>query len=345
MNNTNYNFKLPESLIANEPTGPRDSSRLFVYSTKTDEIMVDVFTNLEKYLPQNSLMVFNNTKVVPSSIELTKMIGGKVRVLFLFNKWKRDLTIKGVAENIYVGDILFIDHQKLVQVESKSEDEFTFKILVPVVDFLRIIDKRGHIALPKNINTTMSEELARSRYQAIFASKDSSIVSPTASLHFTDGVLKSLETKGIDKTFVTLHVGHVDFSDYDSTAFEKKSLHNEPISLSKESSLKINKAKAGNMHIVAVGSTALRLLESTADSILKGEEFEGESSNFIEEPYHFKIADTLITNFHLPNTPLLLLADAFLKDKKAKRNLIDLYEIAIKNKFKFHSFGDAMLIV
>lgn len=345
MNNQNYNFKLPESLIANEPTGPRDASRLFIYSTKTDEIIIDVFFNLEKYIPQNSLMVFNNTKVVPSSIELTKIIGGKIRVLFLFNKWKRDSIILGVAENLNIGDILFLDHQKVVQVESKLGDEFIFKILIPIADFLRTIDKRGHIALPKDINITMSEEMARSRYQAIFASKDSSIVSPTASLHFTDNVLRSLEIKGIDKTFVTLHIGHVDFSEYNSMAFEKKLLHSEPISLSKESSEKINKAKIDGKHVVAVGSTALRLLESTADSILKNEGFEGETSNFIEDPYHFKMADTLITNFHLPNTSLLLLADAFLKDKKAKRNLIDLYEIAIKNKFKFHSFGDAMLIV
>jgi S-adenosylmethionine:tRNA ribosyltransferase-isomerase len=140
---------------------------------------------------------------------------------------------------------------------------------------------------------------------------------------------------GIDKAFITLHAGRDN----------KLELYNEPISISKESSEKISKAKSEGKHIVAVGSTAIRLLESTADYILKGEAYDGETSILIKPPFSFKVADILITNFHLPNSRLLLLVDAFLEDKKSKRKVKDLYEIAIKDKFRFHSFGDAMLIV
>lgn len=338
-----YEFDLPKSLIANEPVEPRDKSRLFIYSTQTDEVIFDTFNNLSRYLPTNSVIIFNDTKVVPAVLALTKITGGTVNITFLFNEWHREMKIKGLPDKgISIGETLYYNHEKFIHVESQKDSEFTFTILVPLEKFLKVCDDHGHVSLPPYIHSNMPEEYVRLRYQAVFASREASVAAPTASLHFTPKVLQSLYEKGIEKEFVTLHVGRGTFAPVTEENIKTNTLYSEPIFLEKKVSERIISSKR---HVIAVGTTAMRLLETAAPSILKGEGFEGETNLFITPPFKFKIVDTFITNFHLPSTSLMMLVEAFLEFKGAKKSVVDLYKIAVKEEFRFYTFGDAMLIL
>ena len=171
------------------------------------------------------------------------------------------------------------------------------------------------------------------------------MAAPTASLHFTERVFESLKAKGVEIAYVTLHVGRGTFSPVNEEAMDSGKLHEEPIEIPLETAQKISAAKKEGRQVIAAGTTALRALESAADPILAGEAFSGETSIFIKPPFEFRIVDGLITNFHLPGTSLLMLVDAFLQSKGAKKSWKELYEMAIEEKFRFYSFGDAMLII
>lgn len=346
MNPQEYNYRLPPELVAHTPAEPRDSARLFVYSTKTDEIVLDTFVHLSRYLPEKSLLVFNDTRVVPARLELMKFTGGTVRILFLMNEWDKQGPVKGLPDRkLNVGDRLFFNHHDIIEVVGQQNEEFSFRLHISVDEFEKLCQTHGQTPLPPYIHTNLNEEEARSKYQTVFASKPASVAAPTASLHFTEGVLQSLVSKGVDKTSVTLHVGRGTFSPLTAESLRDKRLHPEPIQVGGESAEKILKAKQEKHMIVSAGTTATRTLEATAEYILKGEGYTGETSLMITPPYDFKIVDAMITNFHLSNTSLIMLVDAFLRYKGAKKTWHDLYDQAIAEKFRFYSFGDAMLII
>ena len=346
MNKHDYNYNLPRELIAHTPAEPRDSSRLLVYSTKTDEIVIDTFSHISRYIPAQSVLVLNDTKVVPARLELMKLTGGAVRVLFLINEWDRKGPIKGLPDRkLSVGDLLYFNHKAVLEVIIQHNEEFIFKLHVSAEEFEKMCTLHGKTPLPPYIRTTLNETEAREKYQTVFASNPSSVAAPTASLHFTDQVFRSLAAKGVERVNVTLHVGRGTFAPVTPEQIESKSLHTEPIQVSMESAQKIFSAKQAGRLIITSGTTATRTLEASADKLLKGEGYMGDTSLMIAPPYQFKIVDAMITNFHLPNTSLLLLVDAFLQSKGAKRTWRDLYERAIKEKFRFYSFGDAMLII
>ena len=354
MNPQEYNYRLPPELIAHTPAEPRDSARLFVYSTKTDEIVLDTFAHLSRYLPEKSLLVFNDTQVVPARLELMKLTGGTVRILFLMNEWRtvvradggQNELLKGLPDRkLTVGDRLFFNHRGIIEVVGQQNEEFSFRLHISVDEFEKLCQTHGQTPLPPYIHTSLNEEEARSKYQTVFASKPASVAAPTASLHFTDGVLQSLAAKGIDKTSVTLHVGRGTFSPLTAESVRDKRLHPEPIQVGSESAEKIKQAKLDRHTVVSAGTTATRTLEATAEYILKGDGYIGETSLMITPPYDFKIVDAMITNFHIPNTSLLMLLDAFLQYKGSKKTWRELYERAIQEKFRFYSFGDAMLII
>ena len=349
-----YNYKLPPELIAHTPAEPRDSARLLVYSTKTNEIVIDTFAHLARYIPEKSLLVFNDTQVVPARLELMKLTGGMVRILFLMNEWRTTVQgdgsqkeiIKGLPDRkLTVGDMLFFNHRGIIEVVGQQNEEFTFKLHIPADEFEKLCLAHGQTPLPPYIHTSLNETDARAKYQTIFASKPASVAAPTASLHFTEHVLQSLAEKGIDKASVTLHVGRGTFTPLTVESVRDKRLHAEPIQVSSESAEKIAHAKQDHHMIISAGTTATRTLEATADYILKGGGYTGETSLMIIPPYDFKIVDAMITNFHLPNTSLLMLVDAFLRYKGAKKSWRDLYDQAIREGFRFYSFGDAMLII
>ncbi|MDD5165161.1 MAG: tRNA preQ1(34) S-adenosylmethionine ribosyltransferase-isomerase QueA [Candidatus Pacebacteria bacterium] len=346
MKPSDYNYHLPEGLIAHTPAEPRDSARLLIYSTKTNEIVLDTFAHLARYIPSKALMVFNDTQVVPARLELMKLTGGTVRILFLVNEWDRQGVIKGLPDRkLTVRDQLYFNHHAILEVVDQHNEEFSFRLRISVEEFEKLCKSHGRTPLPPYIHTSLNEEEARTKYQTVFASKPASVAAPTASLHFTEQVLRSLIEKGVDRATVTLHVGRGTFASLTPESIQAKSLHSEPIQVSSESAMRILEAKNEGKIIVSSGTTATRTLEATADSILKGEGYTGETTLMITPPYDFKIVDAIITNFHLPNTSLIMLVDAFLQAKGAQVSWRDLYERAIKEKFRFYSFGDAMLII
>lgn len=350
MDISHYSYKLPEELIAHAPAEPRDSSRVLVYSTATDELALDVFANLARYIPSASVLVLNDTRVDPARIELTKLTGGSVRVLFLLNEWDGGSNILGLPDRkIVPGDTLFQDHKPVVRAVSNRNEEFAFKIVVPVDEFKRLIGQHGRTPLPPYIHSQMKEGETRAAYQTVFAhrpgDRPSSVAAPTASLHFTDTVLESLREKGVEEARVTLSVGRGTFAPVTGRDIERGSLHREPIRIEAGPARRIAAAKRERRQVVAAGTTAARLLEAAAEHILKGEGFDGSTDLMIAPPYSFKVMDALITNFHLPGTSLLMLVDAFMQFKGARRSWRDLYGLAIAERFRFYSFGDAMVIV
>lgn len=268
-----------------------------------------------------------------------------------------------------------VELKPLVKIVSQDKEEFTFELLVSPKEFETILFGHGRTPLPPYINSPLEEGEVRSRYQTIFAKNSifaqnlgrndnevfsgtqpspssqiiSSVAAPTASLHFTDKVFSSLTEKGIKRSFLTLHVGRGTFSPAITSA---KELHGEPVSILANSIKDIIEAKKEGRTIVAAGTTAVRALETAADFIETSAktnnlatDFSVTTKIFIKPPYDFKIVSSIITNFHLPNTSLLMLLDAFLKFRGAKRGWRELYEYAIKNKFRFYSFGDVMIVI
>lgn len=345
---TRYDYKLPTELIATEPVSPRDSSRLFVYDTSTDIVVFDIFKNVSKYLPQGSLMVFNDTKVLPARLFLTKETGGKVQVLLAINELRAgDTLLRGIVDRrIDIGDRLYFEQGEYLEVMRQEEQSFYFSLRVPVSELLSLLMREGRTPIPPYIkDIKLSEDELRTRYQSILAKDGTSIAAPTASLHFTDDVLTSLEKQEIERTTVTLHVGAGTFAPLSEENFRTNTLFTEYCSVTTKTAECVNRAIHDGRTVIPVGSTALRTLESfaTTDGLLAS----GDRGTdiFIYPPYTFKIASGLITNFHVPKSSLMLLVDAFLKHKRTRRDIMDLYTIAIREKFRFYSFGDAMLIL
>ena len=393
-----FDYYLPPESIAKQPAVPRDYSRLFVYDTKTNEIVFDKFYNLDKYLPKKSFLVMNDTKVLPARVEMKKATGGKVRVLFLVNEImsSSQYQVLSIEQNtirifvdrkVDVGDKLFFNSQYFVTVTAQEEHIFTVQFDFSIGELFRILEKKGTMPIPLYIkNSPLSRNDLLHKYQTIFARVPvgtrligRSAAAPTASLHFTNRLLSKLEKKGTNKTFITLHVGMGTFAPVTDVNIRQKKLHEEYFEINNETLQLINLMKQERKKLVAVGTTVVRTLESAEislrqgrgqlESVMKrghsGEEqsddsriklrrfwtsqngkdtFISKTDLFIQSGFKFQYVDSLITNFHLPGSSLMMLVEAFLQHKQAKHHLVNLYQIAIKEKFRFYSFGDGMLI-
>lgn len=346
-----YDYHLPKERIPTVPATPRDSAKLFVYNTRTNDITLSTFRHLGTFLPPRTLLVMNDTKVLPARLYLKKETGGKIEVLLSLNELcPGDTTIRGIVDRkLLVGARLFFKRRAWLDVVGQEGRSFIFKPSVSIGELPSLLQKEGHTPLPPYIkNSPLSERALRHRYQSILAKAGTSVAAPTASLHFTTRVLKDLALRGVKRTDVTLHVGAGTFAPINEENFKTQTLFTEYCEISKASARTINAALTHEHPIIPVGTTALRTIESFAhvhahppriESGQKGTEI------FIFPPYEFQIASGLITNFHVPQSSLMLLVDALLEHKGAKRRILDLYEIAIKEKFRFYSFGDAMLII
>ncbi len=343
----NYDYHLPPDLIATEPASPRDSSRLFIYDTRANTITLDTFRNLAEYIPAHACMVFNDTKVVPARLHLTKPSGGKIEVFLLLNELRPgEVVIRGMVDRrAEVGWHLAFPTGETLEVVAQEEQFFFFRPSVSMGELWTLIDQYGETPIPKYIKgSPLHEEHLREKYQSIFAHNPASVAAPTASLHFTTAVLDHLKRKGCTDTRVTLHVGPGTFAPVTEENFQEKKLHVEYGQVTPDAASAINTAKLAGESIVTVGTTATRVVEAFAtDSTLTPQE--GPIDIFIFPPYTFHIPDILLTNFHLPKSSLMLLVDAFLKHKGAKKGVLELYQRAAKEKFRFYSFGDAMLIL
>lgn len=340
-----YDYALPPELIREVPLERRDSTRLFVYDTATDTVTLDTFRHLAQYLPEKAVVVLNETRVVPARLWLRKATGGKIEVLVLANEWDSAGLIPALVDRkVLLGDELtFPDGSKLVARE-QQEQKFFFELVSPS-SLTDLLGRYGTTPVPHYLegDGTPDEAQLRERYQTVFASTGASVAAPTASLHFTESVFKSLVEKGIETTKLTLDVGLGTFAPLREANLLSGKLHPERVSVSEATAAFINAAKSQKHPIVAVGTTVTRSLEAFGKS---GELWPGSAfvDLFITPPYEFHMVDALVTNFHLPKTSLMLLVDAFLRHKGAKRGVVALYEEAIREHFAFYSFGDSLLI-
>ena len=345
MNLDDYNYFLPEKNLALEPSVPRDSSKLFIYETAVDKITFDHFYNIDKYLPKDSFMVMNNTKVLPARVTMKKESYGKVILLFLINELTSLRVVKVLADRkINVGENIYFDQDNYLKVIEQNENIFKLKFNFSREHLFSLLNKYGTMPIPPYLKkSSLSRDELLEKYQTIFAKTDGSSAAPTASLHFTDEVFKKLEKRGIERLFVTLHVGMGTFAPITDENMKEKKLHEEFYEIDRNTLKYIEINRNKGKKLVAVGTTVTRTLESVARQ--KQLSLLSKTDLFIFPPYNFKMIDVMITNFHLPKSSLMMLVEAFLQNKKAKKSLVELYNIAIKNNFRFYSFGDAMVII
>ncbi|MEI6326988.1 MAG: tRNA preQ1(34) S-adenosylmethionine ribosyltransferase-isomerase QueA [Candidatus Roizmanbacteria bacterium] len=350
-----YSYSLPDKLIAKAPQEPRDSSRLLVYDSVRDLVHFDIFRNIAHYLPGGALVVLNNTHVSPARIELQKKTGGKVICLFLMNEPEEGQNeVKVMLDRkIEIGQSLYLRSCEIAQISAHREGSvFIATLLITRQQLFDILEKEGNMPIPLYLrSTTLSEGELQEKYQTVFAQKNSSsridalssVAAPTASLHITERVLRSFADKLIDTTDVKLEVGMGTFAPLTESHIREGKLHTEWCGIPPGSIQKILKAKEEKRPVVAVGTTVVRTLESWAGT---SSSFNFQPTQIFIKPGHvFHIVDMLVTNFHIPNSSLMMLVQALLTAKKSRKSLIDLYDIAIRENFRFYSFGDAMIII
>lgn len=340
MKTTDFDYYLPENLIAQTPAEPRDCSRLLVYDKKTDTVYHKHFYDIKSFLKKGDLLVRNNTKVLPARLFGKTQNGGKVEILLLkrFNLTEWEVLVKPgkkmrVGANITISDSLSLEVLKIFSDEGTRRVKFIYDGV-----FEDIIGKIGEMPLPPYIKEKLKD---KNRYQTVYAKTDGSAAAPTAGLHFTDGLIKELQEMGVEIADVLLHVGLGTFRPVKEEEIEKHHIHSEYFEIDEENAEKINRAKREGRRIIAVGTTSVRTLESASDENGLVSPVKRHTEIFIYPPYKFKCVDGLITNFHLPKSTLLMLVSAFVSREK----ILELYDIAVKEKYRFFSFGDACLFL
>lgn len=353
---SDFNYDLPEDLISQEPIEPRDRCRLLVVNKNSGQITHHIFTDLIEILDENTVLVLNDTKVFPARLFGTKDSGGKVEVLLL-----KQLTLDSYT-CIFRGKLK--NEQKIIFDKSffgiiRHCEERNHDAAIQIIfnlsgaDLFAKIDRFGKTPLPPYIHSHTAENDLRTKYQTVYASEKGSAAAPTAGLHFTNELLQKLKNIGVQIEKVTLHVGLGTFKPVTEAQISSKTLHTESFSLSKDTADRLNLAKKEGKKIIAVGTTTCRVLETQSDSDGILNSGIGETNIFIQPGYKYKFVDGLITNFHLPSTSLLMLVTALVSFPNSptdftnfKDNIIGkAYREAIKEKYKFFSFGDAMIII
>lgn len=337
---SDFNYYLPEELIAQTPIEKRDESRLMVLNREEQTIEHKKFKDIINYLKPGDVLVRNNTKVIPARLYGKKETGANVEFLLLNNiegdVWE---SIVRPGNKLHVGTKVFFGEglleAEILDIMPGGTRKVRFKYNGI---FNEILDKIGLMPLPPYIHEELKQ---KDRYQTVYAKYDGSAAAPTAGLHFTEDLLKQLEQKGVIIANVTLHVGIGTFRPVKEETVEKHEMHSEHFYIKKEDVEKINNAKKNGNRVIAVGTTSCRVLESIADDNGMVKETEGDTKIFIYPGYNFKCLDGLITNFHLPQSTLLMLVSAL----AGKDYIMKAYEEAVREKYRFFSFGDAMVIV
>lgn len=336
-----YHYHLPDNLIANTPELKRDHCRLLLLNKNNGKIDHLKFFDLKEILGPNDVLVLNQSKVFPARLFGQKSTGGKFEILLLHqinsNSWS------AISKpRLTIGQKLIFDHDLLGQVlkSEKSTGEIEIEFNQSHQKFFQTLDKIGHTPLPPYINSKEKESEIRKEYQTVYAKEVGSAAAPTAGLHFTKKMLNDLKNRGVQIEYVTLHVGLGTFQNLRPENIESKTLHQESYEITEDTAFRLNLAKRQGKRIIAVGTTSIRTLESAVQN--SGELKSGESSTqiFIYPPYKFKFVDAVITNFHLPESSLLMLVSAF----AGKEHIFEAYKQAVENKYRFFSFGDAMFI-
>ena len=344
-----FKFNLPESLIAYEPADHRDESRLMVLDRKTGKIEHRIFRDVLDYFDDKDVMILNNTKVFPARMYGNKEKTGATIEVFLLRELNKELRLWDVlvdpARKIRVGNKLYFGEEDLLVaevVDNTTSRGRTIRFLFDGTDeeFRRNIEILGETPLPKYIKRKATPE-DKFRYQTIFAKHEGAVAAPTAGLHFSRELMKRLELKGIEFAEVTLHVGLGTFRQVEVEDLTKHKMDSEQFFIPEEAAKTVNKAIDEKRRVCSVGTTSMRAIESavSADKHLKpANEW---TSKFIYPPYEFSIANSMITNFHTPESTLLVMIAAF----GGYENVMNAYEIVVKEKYRFYSYGDAMLII
>lgn len=335
---TDFSYELPKELIAQHPAEPRDHARLMLYDRKTGAVEHKHFYDLVDELRAGDVLVFNDSKVIPARLYGKRVpTGGKVEVLLLTpvgeDRW--EVLVKPGKKALPGTTIEFPGG---LQAEVLDRTDFGGRVVHFTYDgvFDDIIDKIGEMPLPPYIHEKMEDP---NEYQTVYARERGSAAAPTAGLHFTDELLQKIRDKGVEEVFVTLHVGLGTFRPVEEENIEDHQMHSEFYSITPEAADAINRAKAEGRRIIAVGTTSIRTLES-AGTTGKPKAGSGWTNIFIYPGFTFHIVDALVTNFHLPESTLLMLISAL----STREQILHAYEIAVKEKYRFFSFGDAMFI-
>lgn len=340
MNVKDYDYDLPEELIAQDPLEDRSSSRLMVLDRQTGDVEHRHFTDILEYLHPGDCLVINNTKVIPARLFGVKEdTQAKIEVLLLKRKendiWetlvKPGKKAKPGTKLVFGNGLLTAEVVDVVE-EGNRLIQFHYDGI-----FEEILDQLGQMPLPPYITHQLKD---KNRYQTVYAKYDGSAAAPTAGLHFTKELLQKVKDMGVDIAEVTLHVGLGTFRPVKVENVLDHHMHSEFYMVSQEAADKINRAKESGHRVIAVGTTSTRTLEAAADENGRLHETSGWTEIFIYPGYQFKVIDALITNFHLPQSTLVMLVSAL----AGREHVLHAYEIAVKEKYRFFSFGDAMLI-
>ncbi|TNF65406.1 MAG: tRNA preQ1(34) S-adenosylmethionine ribosyltransferase-isomerase QueA [Gammaproteobacteria bacterium] len=346
MKTDDFNYQLPSELIAQYPTDKRDHSRLLVLDRNTNqsnEINDQHFFDLPSLINSGDLLIFNNSKVMPARIFAHKQTGGKVELLI--ERIIDDLTISShlrVSRKPKVGEFIFLDKDTKFQMLGHTSGTLFKLKLIPtdkIQTIWQVMDLFGHMPLPPYMQRE-DQKLDQERYQTVYSQPLGSVAAPTAGLHFTDELLDILQTKGVNTAYITLHVGSGTFQPVKVDDISSHKMHSEVIEVSEDVCQKIRETKARGNKIIAVGTTTVRSLETAA---ISGEikPFMGESDIFLYPGKKFHVVDQMITNFHLPKSTLIMLVSAFAGTDRIKRA----YAHAVLERYRFFSYGDAMLIL
>ena len=343
-----FKFTLPEELLAERPAEEREDARLMVLHRETGEIEHKKFKDILEYFDDGDLMVMNDTKVFPARMYGNKEKTGARIEVFLLRELNRDSLLWDVlvdpARKIRIGNKLYFGDDDLVAevIDNTTSRGRTLRFLFdgPYEEFKAIIEKLGETPIPKYIKREVEPEDAE-RYQTVYAKNEGAVAAPTAGLHFSRNLLKRFEIKGIDFAYLTLHVGLGTFRSVEVEDLTKHKMDSEEIHIPEQCVEQVNDAKKSKRRICAVGTTSMRVLESSVstDGFLKP--FDGWTNRFIFPPFDFNLANCMITNFHTPESTLLMMTAAF----GGYDNVMHAYKVAIKEKYRFYTYGDAMLII
>ena len=341
-----FDYDLPEELIAQVPTDRRDCSKMLVVNPKSEKIEHAHFYNIVDYLDENCVLILNNTKVIPARLYGTKDTGAKIEIFLLKDKGNKiwEVLVKP-SKRVKVGTLIKISEQLSVEILEELEDAGKWLVkLIYEGDIYEILDKVGNVPLPPYIERKMTSKelktLDYNRYQTVYAKHEGSVAAPTAGLHFTSEILEKLQANGVKVGYVTLNVGLGTFRPVKCDNVIEHKMDSETYEISEETAHLINTAKAQGKKIVAVGTTTVRTLESAYKEFGCIKHCKSSSELFIYPPYEFKVVDKLITNFHLPKSTLLMLVSAL----AGKDLIFRAYNTAIENKYRFYSYGDCMFI-
>ena len=345
-----FSYKLPKDLIAAYPVENRDESRLMVLHKDTGEIEHKMFKDILEYYDDGDVLIMNNTKVFPARMYGNKeKTGAKIEV-FLLRELNSDSLLWDVlvdpARKIRIGNKLYFgdDDDELVAevIDNTTSRGRTLRFLFDGAhdEFREKLFSFGEMPIPRYIGRE-SEDIDNERYQTIYGKEEGAVAAPTAGLHFSRELLKRFEIKGVDFAEVTLHVGLGTFRPVEVEDITKHKMDSEQIMISDEAARMVSQAKDNKKRICAVGTTSMRTIESSVSTENRLKPYRGWTNKFIYPPYEFSIADSMVTNFHMPGSTLLMMISAF----GGYDNVMNAYKVAIKEKYRFLSYGDAMLII